>query len=218
MEIICDQCGKRMNIPDEKIPANQRVSLSCPKCGKKLTIDGQGPVKREAPQPAEETPELESRDYDEQDTFLDTFEEGVPLALAMVEDKTLKDVIKRSVEELGYKFVPAANSHDANGKMRFHNFDLMIIGDGFDGAPVANSPILNYLNHQPMSIRRKIFVALLGDDFRTRDALMAYSLSSNLVVNNKDLGQITSILKNSIAENNRFYKVFMDTMVEVGRA
>lgn len=218
MEIICDQCGKRMNIPDEKIPANQRVSLSCPKCGKKLTIDGQGPVKREAPQPAEETPEVESRDYDEQDTFLDTFEEGVPLALAMVEDKTLKDVIKRSVEELGYKFVPAANSHDANGKMRFHNFDLMIIGDGFDGAPVANSPILNYLNHQPMSIRRKIFVALLGDDFRTRDALMAYSLSSNLVVNNKDLGQITSILKNSIAENNRFYKVFMDTMVEVGRA
>jgi len=218
MEIICDQCEKRLNIPDEKIPANQRVSLSCPKCGKKLTLDGRGLVKSEKTQTTEETPELESRDYDEQDTFLDTFEEGVPLALAMVEDETRKDVIKRSVEELGYKFVPAANSHDANGKMRFHNFDLMVIADGFDDTSVENSPILNYLNHQPMSIRRKIFVALLGDDFKTKDPLMAYSLSSNLVVNNKDIGQITSILKNSITENNRFYKVFMDTMVEVGKA
>ena len=161
---------------------------------------------------------MESPAYDEESTTLDTFEEGVPLALVMIDDENNKDVIKKSVEELGYKFVPAANSHDANGKMRFHNFDLMIIGDGFDGSPVVNSPILNYLNHQPMSIRRKIFVALLGDDFRTRDPLMAYSLSSNLVVNNKDLAQITTILKNSLTENERFYKVFMDTMVEVGKA
>jgi len=31
MEIICGECGAKLNIPDEKVPEGQRVSVRCPR-------------------------------------------------------------------------------------------------------------------------------------------------------------------------------------------
>jgi hypothetical protein len=39
-----------------------------------------------------------------------------------------------------------------------------------------------------------------------------------VVINSKDLQKLHLILKKSVSENERFYKVFMDTMVETGKA
>jgi len=48
--------------------------------------------------------------------------------------------------------------------------------------------------------------------------MMAFALSANLVVNEKDLGQLSMILKRAISENGRFYKVFMEIFREAERA
>jgi hypothetical protein len=151
------------------------------------------------------------------DEALDFFDENTKPALMMVGDD-ISEEAKKSIEELGYKCVSAPSTRDALGKMRFHHFDMVLLADGFDGQEIENSPIMNYLNHVSMSSRRRIFLALIGDKFKTMDDMKAYSLSANMVISSKDLDKLTSILKRGVSEHERFYKVFMDTLVETGKA
>ncbi len=102
--------------------------------------------------------------------------------------------------------------------MRFHTFDLVILTDRFDGIELGQSPVLQYLNHLSMSIRRRMFVALVGDAFNTMDHMMAFAMSANLVINRRDLDKLAGILKNAVSDNEKFYKVFMDTLSELGKA
>lgn len=242
MEVVCKNCNARLNIPDEKLPRGQRVRVSCPRCKNKLILDASGAKpavsapaveepaesgrpKEDIPGPANEeefeSPQPEGAPgYDdvEEDTTLDSYEEGEKLALVMDNDAHHTEKIKEALEELGYRYVPAENSKKAVSKIRFHNFDLVVLADNFDNLPLEQSPILRYLSHLSMSIRRRIFLALIGERFKTMDHMMEFSMSANLVINSKDLGKLASILKRAVSDNEKFYKVFFDTLEEVGKA
>ena len=239
MEVICEDCKAKLNLPDEKVPKDQVVRLTCPKCKSKMTID----TRMEAPQPSVTPSSTESResanfrmkfieskadsgkggdsysyeDYSD-DKALDFFEEGVKLALVLESNPEHQNKIRRSVEELGYRFIASTDTRDATGKMRFHHFDIIVLSDGFDGQPLERSPILNYLNRMSMSFRRRIFVALLGDRFKTMDNMMSFALSANVVINKKELDRLSAVLKKAISDNAKFYKVFMDELTASGKA
>jgi predicted Zn finger-like uncharacterized protein len=233
MEVTCEHCNTKLNIPDEKIPKGQVVKFTCPKCKEKISLDTRQEA-TEKPSPAE-TGELQPdsvaskgaaekeeggygyQDYSD-DKALDFFEEGTKLALVMEGDDGRAQKVKRAVEELGYQYVPTSSTRDATGKLRFHHFDLIIISDGFDGQQLEQSPILNYLNRMGMTVRRRIFVALLGDKFKTKDDMMTFAMSANVVINNKDMDRMGAILKKAITENEKFYKVYTDLLVETGKA
>ncbi len=236
MEVTCTHCGTKLNLPDDKIPKDQVVRINCPKCKNKITIDPQksltkGPSPDESiketgkssPEPTESGRKIEGPEGDagyndySGDEALDFFDEGVKLALGMADD-AVGEKIKAHVEELGYRYVSAPDIRDALGKLRFHHFDIIFLADGFDGQDLRNNPVMNYLNHMSMSSRRRIFVALMGDKFKTMDDLMAYALSADMVVNSKDVEKLSSLLKRGLSEHEKFYKVFMDTLVEAGKA
>ncbi len=234
MEVTCQHCNARLNIPDEKLPPNRRVAINCPKCKNKITIDTGGKetadlqtaeqtdIQQQEPPPFEENtlpePPAEEEQYNHDDSALDIFEEGKKLALVMGQDDSQSETLKNVAESIGYQALKVENSREAVGKLRFHHFDLILLSDGFDGHGSPESPVLGYLNRQSMSVRRKMFLALIGDNFKTTDNMMAYSLSANLVVNVRDIDKLSGILKTSIAENEKFYKIFFDTLVEMGRA
>ena len=241
MEVTCEQCKTKLNVPEEKIPQDQLVRISCPKCKGKITIDTRNAAP-EDPKPAaaeeeeyaetgqfhrrfiestkENEEEGEKYSYDDfsEDDSLDFVEEGVKLALILAGKEDLTANLKSAAEGLGYKCSTSPDTRDATGKMRFHNFDLIFLADGFDGQPLDNSPVLNYLNHISMSVRRRIFLALFTDKFKTLDNMMAFAMSANAVINTKDIERLPQVLKKTISENDLFYKVFMDVMVEEGKA
>jgi len=47
---------------------------------------------------------------------------------------------------------------------------------------------------------------------------MAFAMSANAVINPKDLEKLVTVLKKGLSDYERFYKVFLDTLVEVGKA
>jgi uncharacterized protein YbaR (Trm112 family) len=223
MEIICEQCKAKLNIPVEKIPQGQRVIIHCPKCKHKLTLEYNSPKKEDkAPVTQDKTdqevstPEIDDG-YEDEDLSLVFYEEGVKLALVMENEISGTEKLERTIEKLGYRSVSAKSTRDAIGKMRFHHFDLMILSDLFDGIELEESPVLQYLNHLPMSIRRRIFLALIGDTFKTMDHMMAFAMSANLVINRRDLDTITAILVHAVSDHDKFYKVFMDVLAELGK-
>jgi len=224
MEIHCDKCGANFNVSDEKIPKGKRVIVSCPKCKNRLTVDSLGFKKEKAgadaagkAEPGVKKPE-EGYAYGEEGTALEFYEEGVKLALVTGNEEGQVEKPKKAVEGLGYRFVWGRNTREAIGKLRLHHFDMVIVPDGFDGIGFKDSPLLQFLNHLSMSVRRRIFLVLVSDKFTTMDNMMAFAMSANLVVNVKDLDKMTAVLKKALADHEKFYKVFLDTLIEVGKA
>jgi len=238
MEITCDNCKTKLNLPDDKIPQDQIVRISCPKCKNKITLDSRKTAEKEPSTTEssehEETGKfglkfIESQrpsksegkgygydDYSD-DESLEFFEEDSKLSLVMNNDIEQTEMIKRSVEELGYKYISASDIRDALGKMRFHRFDLIVLCDGFGGQNLEQNPISRYLNTLSMTVRRRTLVALMGEQFRSLDDMMAFAMSANAVINIKDVGNLTPMLKKTIADHDKFYRVYMETMAETGK-
>jgi predicted Zn finger-like uncharacterized protein len=237
MEITCKHCQTKLSVPDNKLPQNQLVRLQCPKCKNKVSLDTR--PKEDAEKPRDEThaetgklhlqsiesqnPEEEQEEkysYDDysSDESLLFVEEDAKLALAMPRDGEQAESIKTAVEELGYQYVASTDTRDALGKLRFHQFDVILLSEGFDNQGLEANGIITYLNHIPISLRRKTYFVLIGDQFKTMDDMMAFALSANLVINANDLAKAAKVLKRGITDFQKFYKVFMDTLIEVGKA
>ena len=132
------------------------------------------------------------------------------------DDGQTKDICSM-LEKLSYKPIVAPSIQDAMGKLRLHHFDLIILSDGFGGQNLEGSPITHYLNHLSMSVRRKIFLALISDKFKTMDNMMAFTLSANLVINPADISKLRLILNKALPDHDKFYKIFSDTLKEAGK-
>jgi len=209
MDITCASCGAAFKIPDEKLPPNQVVIITCPKCKGKIKVDTRKPDKDIA---SGETEELE-----QDSSPLELFEEGTRLALVLNGDDGQINDISSVLKELKYKPIVAPSIQDAMGKLRLHHFDMVILSDGFDGQNLEGSPVTHYLNHLSMSVRRKIFLVLVSEKFDTMDNMMAFTLSANLVIKLADLSKLRLILTKALPDHEKFYKIFMDTLKEAGK-
>ena len=58
---------------------------------------------------------------------------------------------------------------------------------------------------------------MVGENFKTLDNMEALAYSVNLVVNQKDIDQLETVLKKSIGDNDTFYKVYRETMTALGK-
>ena len=217
MDITCDSCGTTLKIPDEKFPPNKVVSITCPKCKGKIRIYTRKPDKDIVSEKKEAVEEPGIDEYEEDTSPLALFEEGTRLALVLDGDDGHVKEINSVLEELSYKSIVSPSIQEAMGKLRLHHFDLIILSDGFDGQDLENSPITHYLNHLSISIRRKTFLTLLSDKFKTMDNMMAFGKSANIVINPADISNLALILKKAISDNEKFYKVYMDVLKEVGK-
>jgi predicted Zn finger-like uncharacterized protein len=209
MDVTCDACGAAFKISDEKLPPNQVVSITCPKCKGKITVDTRKPDK--------DILSKETDEFEQDDTPLELFEEGTRLALVLNGDDRQINDISSVLEELSYKPIVAPSIQDAMGKLRLHHFDLIILSDGFGGQNLEGSPVTHYLNHLSMSVRRKIFLALVSDKFKTMDNMMAFTLSANLIIHPADLSKLRLILTKAIPDHEKFYKIFTDALKETGK-
>jgi len=217
MNVTCKSCGTTLKIPNEKLPPDRSVSITCPKCKGKIRVDPK--ESREDPVSKKEEVEETGPEYEDEDDTgpLDLLEEGTRLALVLDADDGHVEEINSALEELSYKPTSATSISEAMSKLRLYHFDLVFLSDGFDGQDLEGSPITHYLNHLSMSLRRKIFLVLLSDKFKTIDNMMAFGKSANLVVNPDDLSNLPLVLKKAISDNEKFYKVFMDILKETGK-
>jgi hypothetical protein len=119
---------------------------------------------------------------------------------------------------MNYNITDAASTRDALKYMRFHNFELVAVNEGFDGGDPESNYVLRYVAQLSTSIRRDVFVILVGDGFATGDSMTAFNKSVNFVLNPEDVDELERILKLSLADYEEFYRMLRDTMKKMGRA
>ena len=126
-------------------------------------------------------------------------------------------IIGAALEQLGFTMLPATTAEEAIERLRRSPFEIVIVDERFESSGVLDNEVIRTLNTMPISLRRQIFVVLLGREFKTFDNMMAFARSVNVVVNLNDLPHLPAIIRKGLEDNNEFYRVFREMLVEVGR-
>lgn len=147
----------------------------------------------------------------------EAFQENQRLALLCHDAPEPQALIKTVLQELGCKVHIATNAPDAIEWMRKTSYEVVVLDEEFQGGTAHDNPVLRALQSMTMAVRRHIFVALVGKEFKTFDNMMAFGKSVNAVVNVNDLPQIKAILRQGIADTDGFYRVFRQVLLETGR-
>ncbi|MBW2639762.1 MAG: zinc-ribbon domain-containing protein [Deltaproteobacteria bacterium] len=204
MNVVCEKCQSKFQIPSQKVPKGQAFSVICPKCSNKVTVDPRADIslsaKEKAAPSAKPKPvrnktiieEVDSSAYDASEKPFDFVEQGVETALLCEPDPALK-------------------------QMRFHVFDMVVLNESFGTRDPDMNSVLKYLDRLNMSIRRNIFLALITTRFRTMDNMTAFNKSVNLIINLKNINEIEKILRRGLADNKAFYRVFKESLIKTGR-
>ena len=134
------------------------------------------------------------------------------------DDSAAADTLKTILGELDLKCHTAETSERAIERMKYTTYDVVVIDETFAGSILATNGVLLYLAPLPMAQRRYTYVVLVGDSFRTLDAMQAYAQSVHLVVNPNDLSNLGAILRKGFTEFENFYRVYKNILVGLGEA
>ena len=215
MQVECSSCAKEINIPDDKVPKGQAFSLTCPGCKTKMRVDQH----LKSP-PSNSTGSLDAaslvvnEEFDD-DEEIEIYDEHDKIALIL--DRTNDDQWAHALTELEYKLQRAKSPEHAVHKLRFNQYHVVVFHEKYGDSSLEKSPLYEYIREMPMHTRRKTFVAIVGENFKTLDNMEALAYSVNLVVNQKDIDQLETILKKSTGDNDTFYKVYRETMTALGK-
>jgi predicted Zn finger-like uncharacterized protein len=220
MEITCDNCQSKFKIADEKIPAGKTASFPCPKCKKRITI-----------KPAEEMQVLdlqngttEDVDYgfqEEDDAYepeaspsvFDFTEEEGKVALVCESDTVIKEKLVKALSLLEYHVNEVEDHRDALRQMRYKVYDVVVVDEYFGTKNPESNGVLIYIQRLQMDIRRKMYVALISDRYRSMDYMMAFNKSVNLIINKKNIDDVEKILSRNIGEYEMFYRIFKESKI-----
>ena len=228
MEVKCSSCHKTINIPDQKIPQGKSFSVRCPSCRGKISVDLSPPPEQAQPQAAAEgwaeqqqkeadAFAVSGEDYDASEKPFDFLEEEGLTAMLLEQDAEKAAHIKEVLEVMDYHVTMPENIREALRKMKYHQFDLIVLNETFDSSSPEANGVLIYLQRLNMHVRRNMFVALLTERYDTKDNMAAFLKSVNLVINVKDIRNIDRILTRGINDNDLFYNVFKESLKKLGR-
>jgi hypothetical protein len=207
MQVECSNCSKEINIPDNKIPQDQAFNLTCPGCKTKMRVDQH--LK------SLDTASLVVDEEFDDDEEIEIYDEHDKIALIL--DRQNDDLWDSVLTELEYKLQRAKSPEHAVHKLRFNQYHVVVFHEKYGDSSLKTSPLYEFIRDMPMYTRRKTFVAVVGENFKTLDNMEALAYSVNLVINQKDMGQLETILKKSIGDNDTFYKVYRETMTALGK-
>lgn len=203
MNVTCDNCLTRLNIPSDKLPKGKPASFRCPRCKEKVTVppkEKTAPQEPEVLQPAPPAgPEQESRK-----------------ALVCVKEKNLIDSFQNTLERDRFISRAAEDAASALKLMEYKMFELLIVDESFDGGRGAKK-VMQYLNGLDMSVRRRICVILLSRKLDTANGMAALHMSVNYIINYNDLNNFENLLFAALQEQRDMYSVFREIMDKTGK-
>ena len=208
MKVQCPGCRVGFTIPEDKIPEGKTLRMPCPKCRKPIEISTRQPELEEQAGATAGPPQAYSDNLSDFASAVDVVEEGVRTALLCVSNTKLAEKIARVLQELDFWVVHAARSGFALGKLHHNNYDLIILEEAFDSTRAEENLVLHHVQLLPMHLRRQFYLCLVSEAMPTLDAMLAFRLGVNLIVNVQDLEKAKIILARSLKDYKNFYGFF----------
>ena len=204
MNITCQNCNTKLNIPDHKLPKDKASIVLCPKCREKIQV----PV---APKPHQSVEEKNS-------PFLQRQFEDRLNALICIDQGELKQKIAAVLDQMGLNAELAVDMREALNKMEYNAYPLLILDDDFDPDNKGTTGIIDRLSAIDMFLRRKICIVLISQKFNTNDNMAALHSSVNNVIHQDDIHHMEAFLSKALADHKNLYSIYNESLKLVGKA
>ncbi|MBC8318372.1 MAG: hypothetical protein H8E41_10745 [Desulfobulbaceae bacterium] len=132
--------------------------------------------------------------------------------LILMPDGEGKNQVAEAFKRMDYRIDYAASLGETMEKMVSASYAGVVLHTGFEGGSLAESRVHHHMKWLPMPKRRYIYYVLVGPDLQTLYDLEAFTLSANLVINEKDLGNINVILRKGFHDHETLFHPFLESL------
>jgi predicted Zn finger-like uncharacterized protein len=208
MEIVCDGCGQKYRIDDNKLLKQESLYLKCPKCKETIKID-QNRLQEESKKAlltiSADKPKIEDIIEDHE-----IFSPETKTSLIYSNDELFKKNIMEQLTALNYETRYLRNYEDLATKLKYNIYHLIFLHQkGFDLTEDIKS-FLDYINSLPSDTRRQSIVIVIMPNVNRHNLLTAFSLGADLAIPFVDAADLSKVVPDAIRSKQTSYKVFLD--------
>jgi predicted Zn finger-like uncharacterized protein len=219
VQTTCPSCSQAILVDDAKVP-ERAFSIRCPRCKTTVRMPGKGtsadaasgapaspPSQPEAAQPHAAAPSQGPAGAASQLEPEPPGHRG--RALVALHDKSQAEAVTPVLIRLGFNVDASEGDDDAVRHVEQGVYNLLLTTRAI--APADQPPTFyQRLSRLSADSRRRVFVSLVGNDYRTGDGMQAFTLAADLVLNPRDLGSCGVAMREALSDRQRLYQVFLD--------
>jgi predicted Zn finger-like uncharacterized protein len=129
-------------------------------------------------------------------------------AMVALGDRSQAGAMALPLGRIGYQVDTVDNTEEGARLLEQGVYDLVVA----TRAPAAagRESLYQRLNRLSPEGRRRIFLVLVGDEFKTGDGTQAWAMMADLVVSARDISNADAVLLPTLAERSRLYQVLLD--------
>ena len=217
MQAQCSQCSTRIQIDDTKVP-DRPFKVRSPNCQTVMTLPGRGATSPAAPEtespvpgpaaaapppyepPPPPTPEAMAR--------RERAEGGANDALIALSGPAAAG-LKQALERLKFN-VDSVDDIEEGARLLEQGIYEVAVTARTPPEPGKPETLAQRMLRLPLDARRRVFVILVGEEFRTADGTQAWAAQADLVVNPVDAGRCEPLIRTTLAERKRLYQPLVD--------
>ena len=227
MQANCPKCAHKVVVDDAKAP-DRAFTVKCPKCqtpvkfaGKAAAAAPPAPAAEAAPAPVEEAAPAPTRRSDTQEMRAGMMAqlrremglagggEGSMRALVAIPDAGQTAALTQALTRQGYA-VDAFDDSGEAARLLEQGVYAVVVTSRTTAAAGKGETLHQRVTRLNPEGRRRVFVVLVGDDFKTGDGTQAFAAMADLVLNARDTAGADAALRNTMAERTRLYQLFSD--------
>lgn len=224
MQGSCPQCSSKIAIDDAKVP-DRSFQVKCPKCGNLVRFPGRTPeaaaapppppaVEEPAPVPASAGPaddEMRAQMMAQVRREMSLTETAGASGRALVNlgDKNQANAITLSLARQGYQVDTSDDAGEGSRLIEQGVYDVVVTAR-VAGSVAKGESLYQRLNRLNPESRRRLFVVLVGDEFKTGDGTQAWSCLADLVVSARDAAAADNAIRNVTQERQRLLQAYVD--------
>jgi predicted Zn finger-like uncharacterized protein len=219
VQALCPQCANKILIDDGKVP-DRPFQVKCPKCQTLVKFPGKAAAGAEpAPAPEEvastgatggvSAEELRAQMMAQLRREM-SFGEKTPggaRALLAVPDRALAGTVTVMLTRLGYQVDPLDERMEG-GRLLEQGIYEIVVTTRAGAAPGKPETLYQRVSRLNPEGRRRLFIVLVGDEFKTGDGTQAFACLADLVVHSRDVASADSVLHNTLMEKTHLYRAF----------
>jgi hypothetical protein len=206
-------------IDDAKVP-DRPFQVKCPKCQTPVKFPGKTAAGAEAT-PAVEEPasaggagaasaeEMRAQMMAQlrREMSLGEKTAGGARALLAVPDRALAGTVTVMLTRLGYQVDPLDERMEG-GRLLEQGLYEVVVTTRAGAAPGRPETLYQRVSRLNPEGRRRLFVVLVGDEFKTGDGTQAFACLADLVVHSRDVASADAVLHNTLMEKTHLYQAF----------
>ena len=221
VQAACPQCANRITVDDARAP-ERAFAVKCPKCQATVRFPGRtapaataaAPAPADAPPapaPADAAGEevrgaaaaQHRREVAQKDTG-----HGRKVLVALA-DRSVAAALVQPLTRLGYT-AEVLDTPDEGGRMLEDGLFDVVIASRTAAVPGRQETLTQRVARLGPAARRRIFLVVVGDEYKTGDGLQAFAAQADLVVNPRDAAAVEAPLLSAMAERARLYQPLVD--------